>query len=564
MFEALGQAALRTLLLACVVQLALWLFRIREAQLRLIGWTVILAASLAMPVLQQVTPLRTAVVLDIPIASLLGIGHPQMPAFDRQAVPSALSDSAEPLRATWPLLEVVYFLIGGTLLLRLAIGIALSWRLLSRASPIGAEWAAATRVRISPDVTAPVTVFNVILLPADIAHWPSAMRQAVLAHEKAHVARWDYAMLLASQLNRVVFWFSPFSWWLHRRLTRLAELASDDHALQVTGDRPGYAEILLEMGRRSGPLLRELAMARPAMLLYRIERVLREGGKPKSVGWARCSVVLIGAAGLTFAAASVEPSSGPVASPDARAQGREAPALQEGSPSLFAQAADDTPGTAPNAERKAQYVSQAPSQSASMPQSALPPMPQPRPATRVAARATTRPLRRLVVRDTLPVPPLRQVSWTTRDTREIDEAHDASGKSDAEHDPPPVVAHQGGHQAANEPHLLKLVDQQTCKGVYLPGASGVFPGDWLNLVSAKFIRNSDGTPSLTFQVGGRTPVNLPVKMTGGGVEFIGLQATTFKVLPRGANHLTGTTQRPYGTIDLACGGSNSHLFDDAD
>ena len=235
MLEALGQAALRILLLASVVQLAMWLFRIRQTQLRLVGWTVVLAASLAMPALQQVTPLQTAIAFDIPSPAMLGIARPQMPTPESGLAETVLADAVDPSRAMGVWLETAYFLVGGILLLRLIIGVALSLRLLRRASPIGAAWAAGIRVRISPDVTAPVTVLNVILLPADIAQWPASMRQSVLAHERAHVARWDYAMLLASQVNRVVFWFSPFAWWLHRRLTTLAELASDDNALQVTG-----------------------------------------------------------------------------------------------------------------------------------------------------------------------------------------------------------------------------------------------------------------------------------------------------------------------------------------
>ena len=353
MLEALGQAALRILLLACIVQFAMWLFRIRQTQLRLVGWTVVLAASLAMPALQQVTPLQTAIAFDIPSPAMLGIARPQMPTPEYGLAETVLADAVDPSRAMGAWLETAYFLVGGMLLLRLIIGVALSLRLLRRASPIGAAWAAGIRVRISPDVTAPVTVLNVILLPADIAQWPASMRQSVLAHERAHVARWDYAMLLASQVNRVVFWFSPFAWWLHRRLTTLAELASDDNALQVTGDRAGYAEVLLEMGRRSGPLLRGLAMARPATLVYRIERVLRDGEPPKSVGRAQRSLVVIGAAGLAFAAASPDWRADLAAQPDAPPLEREAAVPSGTSRSVLARAADDVPGMAPMAEQKA-------------------------------------------------------------------------------------------------------------------------------------------------------------------------------------------------------------------
>ena len=173
-----------------------------------------------------------------------------------------------------PWLEIGYYLVAGFFLLRLSLGLALSLRLLARAVPVCPAWAGDTSIRISRDIAAPVTVAHVILLPWDAVNWPAGMRTAVLAHERAHLARWDFAMLVASQVNRAVFWFSPLSWWLHRRLATLAELASDDQAMATTGDRLGYATILLEMGRRSGASLRGVAMARPSTLRYRIERIL--------------------------------------------------------------------------------------------------------------------------------------------------------------------------------------------------------------------------------------------------------------------------------------------------
>ena len=207
-----------------------------------------------------------------------------------------------------PWLEIGYYLVAGFFLLRLSLGLALSLRLLARAVPVCPAWAGDTSIRISRDIAAPVTVAHVILLPWDAVNWPAGMRTAVLAHERAHLARWDFAMLVASQVNRAVFWFSPLSWWLHRRLATLAELASDDQAMATTGDRLGYATILLEMGRRSGASLRGVAMARPSTLRYRIERILADGVTTDSVRPIEQVMLALGAAGFSIFAAS----SGPV------------------------------------------------------------------------------------------------------------------------------------------------------------------------------------------------------------------------------------------------------------
>ncbi len=59
-------------------------------------------------------------------------------------------------------------------------------------------------------------------------------------------------------------------------------------------------------------------------------------------------------------------------------------------------------------------------------------------------------------------------------------------------------------------------------------------------------------PWLKLYLGMRDPVDLPVTVTGKEVEFTAAYDTSFKMLPQGLNHLTGTTERPSGTIDFAC------------
>ena len=102
----------------------------------------------------------------------------------------------------------------------------------------------------------------------------------MLAHEGAHVARRDFAIQLAAGVNRAVFWFNPFSWWLQRQLSDLAEAASDDAAIADLNDRFGYAEILLEISGRVSKLPGAVSMARRAAVAWRIERILSESPPP--------------------------------------------------------------------------------------------------------------------------------------------------------------------------------------------------------------------------------------------------------------------------------------------
>ncbi|MFX4914303.1 M56 family metallopeptidase, partial [Acinetobacter baumannii] len=90
----------------------------------------------------------------------------------------------------------------------------------------------------------PVTFGSTILLPPHYRDWDVRKRQAVLAHEGAHVANRDFHVLLLASLNRAVFWFSPFAWWHLAQLAELAEVISDARAVEVVEDRCSYAEIL--------------------------------------------------------------------------------------------------------------------------------------------------------------------------------------------------------------------------------------------------------------------------------------------------------------------------------
>ena len=116
-------------------------------------------------------------------------------------------------------------------------------------------------IRESDRVASPVALGIVrpaIVLPADWRQWDGAKLDAVLAHERSHIRRHDPAVQLLSAIHRALLWHSPLSWFLHQRIVRVAEEASDDAAVAVTRDRAFYAEVLLEFMQRGGAK-RELA-----------------------------------------------------------------------------------------------------------------------------------------------------------------------------------------------------------------------------------------------------------------------------------------------------------------
>ena len=301
MLAILAESALRSLLLGGVVWIGLNLFRVRNPHMHMTSWAMVLLASLSMPLLMHWTTVSITVdVLPVLAPDKLWLAnHPLNSPF---AGPLA----AEPLGASLPpepgisvaphadshaavnwvvIATAIYACVAGLLLLRLAIGLCLTWRLARAAVPMREPWTAGWRVRVSDVIGGPVTFGSTILLPPQYIDWDLQKRRAVLAHEGAHVANRDFHVLLLASLNRAVFWFSPLAWWQLTRLAELAEIISDARALEVLEDRLSYAEILLDLARQGRPTPAGLAMARACTVRARVERILAATADPANPGW---------------------------------------------------------------------------------------------------------------------------------------------------------------------------------------------------------------------------------------------------------------------------------------
>ena len=256
MLAILAELALRALLLGGVVWIGLNLMRVRNPHVHMTYWAMVLVASLSMPLLMRWTTVTVTVnTLPVPAAehfwpaggpwewSVGGAAAGYALGRRGKDVPAAVSGSHSPPVNWLALATIVYALVAGLLLLRLAVGLYLTWRLARAAKPMREPWTADWSVRVSGVIAGPVTFGSTILLPPQCFDWDVRKRQAVLAHEGAHVANRDFYLLLLAALNRSVFWFSPFAWWHHTRLAELAEIISDARALEVVEDRLSYAEI---------------------------------------------------------------------------------------------------------------------------------------------------------------------------------------------------------------------------------------------------------------------------------------------------------------------------------
>ena len=316
MLWLLLEAALRSLLLGAIVGLGLKLTRVRDPRAHMTAWTGVLIASLAMPAMMHwlvvtvplsAPPLQLVEMIEAAPNALLSpvgdsLGFTVRPAQPERTSPNASNTTPigagsysalqqpRAARINWfTIATSLYVAVTAVLLLRLCLGLVLTWRLARAAAPIGTDWSGAAcgndRVRISDIVGMPVTFGSTILLPRECVEWDRTKCEAVLTHERAHIAHGDFYILLLAMLNRALFWFSPFAWWQVKRLAELAEMISDDAAIEVLADRPSYADILIEFAGDAPRAPAGLAMARANTVRQRVERILAAKGLPVRTGW---------------------------------------------------------------------------------------------------------------------------------------------------------------------------------------------------------------------------------------------------------------------------------------
>lgn len=167
------------------------------------------------------------------------------------------------------------------------------------------------RVFVSDRISVPAvigTLWPVILVPpAMLSGVPVEQWQIIIAHELAHVWRWDAVVSLAQMVIESLLFFNPAVWWLSRQVRVEREACCDALAAKVCGQPLSVARVLVEVASvatQQSHIAAALAFAEPTRegeLTDRVRRLVDPDQAPRSkVSW-----VFLGAVFVALAATAV-------------------------------------------------------------------------------------------------------------------------------------------------------------------------------------------------------------------------------------------------------------------
>jgi len=151
----------------------------------------------------------------------------------------------------------------------------------------------ARRVRVMVcdrvDVPAVLGLFwPILLVPTSmLTGLPLHQIRVIVAHELAHVRRFDYVVNLCQMLVESVMFYNPAVWWLNRQIRAEREACCDALAVALTGDPMDVANTLvnvaeqLDLRRARDRFLAQAIGDKPGSLLARIQRIVMPDRYPQ-------------------------------------------------------------------------------------------------------------------------------------------------------------------------------------------------------------------------------------------------------------------------------------------
>ncbi len=168
----------------------------------------------------------------------------------------------------------------------------------------------AVRLRLADGLRTPVTagwLRPIVLLPTSlVTGLPPELLEALLAHELAHIRRFDYLVNLGQNLIETVLFYHPAVWWISRQIRIEREQIADDLATSYLGAPRQLALALSELEKFSYSEPRLVMAANGGELATRIRRLLQP--QHAASGWISLVPVLALTAGCLAMVVHAQPA----------------------------------------------------------------------------------------------------------------------------------------------------------------------------------------------------------------------------------------------------------------
>ncbi|MBN2589467.1 MAG: M48 family metalloprotease [Sedimentisphaerales bacterium] len=162
------------------------------------------------------------------------------------------------------------------------------------------------KVAVSEYVTVPGVIgfFSpLLLLPVSlITGVPDEALKAILAHELAHIRRYDYLVNFCQMVIEAILFFNPAVWWISRQIRIEREVCCDNAGIASIGRRIRYAEVLVDWAQKMKE--RDMETVELAIgfgkqndnsgMLERIKRIISSDHRPGlKVSWHIATITLV-------------------------------------------------------------------------------------------------------------------------------------------------------------------------------------------------------------------------------------------------------------------------------
>ncbi len=159
------------------------------------------------------------------------------------------------------------------------------------------------RIVLSEHIDTPAVVgviWPVIMLPVSmLTGVPADQWRIMIAHELAHIRRWDPLVSLIQMVVESLLFFNPFVWWLNRIIRAEREACCDAVAARICGQPMSVAKTLVDVAASiHRPMIASaMAFAEPSSegeLSDRVLRLVQPDRPPRSrVSWLSVTVVMV-------------------------------------------------------------------------------------------------------------------------------------------------------------------------------------------------------------------------------------------------------------------------------